>query len=442
MKSPAPQLPTILAFGPGSWPIDWVYGSPRYHLFGLARSGYRVLYVEPPQGRLRNRAVLRGHRQYRPGVLDFWPDRPLSLYHPATRLFFHPRLPIPETALRGWNRAVLSRLAREVRSKCPLWNMPEYITPDLLWLGSYHHAPLIDQVIHRKSVAFIYDDLPASPAWGIRRARLVAQMERELLERVDLAIFTSKVLLESRKNRCRRALLLENAVSEDFFDESLPPPPRRSPGHPPGTLEKVASLGSPRIGYVGAVNLRLDPEYCRALGRAAASRGWHVVFAGGIDRLYSRGIEQLRAMPNVHFPGHVPPDQVPRLLRLFDVLILPHAVTPFTRAMFPEKVPEYLATGRPIVSTRLPEVERVVREGAEVRGEVGEVDGTEKEGAGAEPLIFFADSPRRFVDACAGCLKTKTDPATARARIALARRHTRAQRLEILLAALRELFEE
>lgn len=411
------ELPrTVLAFGPGSWPAGWVYGSPRYHLHGLAGGGWRVVYVEPPQGRLRNRGILKGDRVYRPRAFDAWPDRALSVYHPATRLFFHPRLPLPSGILGAWNRFALGRLAREVRAGCVRSDRSDFARPDLLWLGAYHHAPLLDRVPHGKSVAFVYDDLPSSPAWGAKQGALVGAMERNLLERVDLAIFTSKVLLDSKGGWCARSLLLENAVSEEYFDESLPPRP--SPGKGSGVLERVDALPRPRIGYVGAVNLRLDPAICAKLGRHAAARDWHVVFAGGVDRFYRGSAEELQSMPNVHVPGHVPPDEVPRLLRLFDVLILPHVVTPFTRAMFPEKLPEYLATGRPIVSTRLPEVERV---------------------AGADDLgVRFADMPETFIAGCAEALK-ENDPPRVRARIDLARLHTRRRRLEALEPVLLDL---
>lgn len=431
-----PSQRTILAFGPGWWPLGPVAGSPRYHLHGLAGAGDRVLYVEPPQGRLRNRGASRGAGGvYRPGSVEPWPDRPLSVYHPATRLFFHPRLPLPAAILPSWNRAVLRRLAREVERNCRNMNITEWEYPDLLWLGAYHHAPLLDCVPHRKSAAFLYDDLPQSPAWGPGRGRLVGRLERELLERVDLAIFTSKTLLDSRQGLCRKALLLENAVSAEFFNDAPPDPGVE--GHE--ILERVVSLPRPRIGYVGAVNLRLDFDVCRAMARAAASRGWNVVLAGVVDRYYSRGVDKLKAMPNVHAPGLVPYPAVPRLLRLFDVLILPHAVTPFTRAMFPEKLPEYLSTGRPIVSTRLPEVERVAAQGGDGGGAAGGVT------VRPDDLILFADTPEAFVDQCARCLNEgeSSDAATnrARARIALARRHTRDIRLAVLRRALDELFE-
>ncbi len=410
--------PLILAFGPAAWPPGWVLGSPRYHLHGLAGREWNVLYVEAPQGRLRR--LLSGGRAAGPvpGTIDRWPDRSLWIAHPKTRLFFHPRIPLPGSLLKSLNRIALARLAREVAVACARVPFHSFQRPDLLWLGSYAHAPLLDRVAHRRSVAFLYDDLPASPVWTPRQADIVRDLEQELLRRVDLAIFTSQTLLDSRQKLCRRALLLENAAGEEFFDESLPSLPAAS--EQSGVLSRIDALDRPRIGYVGALNVRMDFDICRALARAAAARGWQLVFAGPRDLLYGKGFDSLAALPNVHLPGLVPPAEVPHLLRRFDVLILPHVLNEFTRGMFPEKLPEYLATGRPIVATRVPEVERV---------------------AGEEALgVRFADTGEAFVEACEEALN-ETDRSRSQARVALARRHTRTHRLDTLEPALLELLK-
>jgi glycosyltransferase involved in cell wall biosynthesis len=375
--------------------------------------------VEAPQGRLRR--VLSGGRAARPvpGTIDRWPDRTLWIAHPKTRLFFHPRIPLPGSLLKGLNRMALSRLAREVAVACARVPFHAFQRPDLLWLGSYAHAPLLDRVAHRRSVAFLYDDLPASPVWTPRQARVVREMEQELLRRVDLAIFTSQTLLDSRRTLCRRALLLENAVSDEFFDESLPVLPPA--GEQSGVLQRIDALDRPRIGYVGALNVRMDFNICRTLARAAATRGWHLVLAGPRDLLYGKGFDSLAALPNVHLPGLVPPAEVPHLLRRFDVLILPHVLNEFTSGMFPEKLPEYLATGKPIVSTRVPEVGRI---------------------AGEEDLgVRFVETGEAFVEACTDALG-EDDPPRSQARIALARLHTRAHRLDVLEPALLELLKK
>ncbi|GEM_PF-604025 len=440
----APNAPSILAFGPAPWPGGWVGGSPRYHLYELAGAGWRVLYVEPPQGRLRRR-LLSGKNapppwpEAPPGSVSAWPGRALWIYHPRTWLFFHPRLPLPERGMRLINRIALARLANEVLSTAAVRpELRSFLRPDILWLGAYSHAPLAARFPQSRRVAFLYDDLPASPAWPPRKARVVRRLETDLLKCADLSVFTSKTLLDSRASLCRRTLLLENACDASFFDDALPPLP--APDTPAGrALAALDLLPRPRIGYVGALNMRLDIDLCRALARAAEERGWTLVFAGPVDALYGGAANDLRQCKAVHFTGIIPPAFIPHVLRRFDALILPHVRSEFTRAMFPEKVPEYLATGRPIISTRLPEVERVAADGP----------------PGA---IEFASDPDEFIAACAQAVDAQAacapsfegaagsssaaaaaPPDLAAARIALARRHTRAVRLPVLDEALRAL---
>ena len=445
MSDPSKSF-TILAFGPGAWPDGWVWGSPRYHLHGLAERGARVVYIEPPQGRWRQRALRSAARRSQAGprghqgppihsapdrgrLRAFWPGLPLWVYSPKTPWFFHPRIPLPAAALRRWNVWALRRLAQEVRAALALAGFRDFERPDLLWLGAYSHAPLLNIIPHEYSACLIYDDLPRSPAWGRGGARIVAQLETELIRNVNLAAFTSMPLYESRREQCRKALLLENAVSEQFFDEQLPISPPTASGRTDSLLNRISLLPRPRIGYVGALNLRMDLDILGALIAGAPRRDWSLVFAGPLDSLYCKGLRKLRSLPGAVFPGPVAPMEVPQLLRLFDVLILPHAINDFTRAMFPEKLPEYLATGRPIVSTPLPEVLRVI---------AGQPEG----------IIAIARSPGEFVEACAKMLeKTSMESTQIRmqaqsltaARIALARRHTRAIRLDLLIRAIQEM---
>lgn len=435
---PPSAAPAILAFGPGAWPSGWVSGSPRYHLHGLAGEGWPVLYVEPAQARARRRlgrfyAAPPREGAQAAGSVCAWEDRPLRIFRPRARLFMHPRMPAPAFALRALNRLALARLEREVRAACALQpGLVPFRAPRLLWLGGWFQAPLLDRpaAAGARSVAFLYDDLPASPVWSAAQARLVAGLEHELIRRVDLAIFTSRPLLEDHADLARegggRALLLENAVDESFFEERLPPESAISP-EDARALDAIRRLPAPRLGYLGAINLRLDADLCRALAREAAGRGWSLVFLGPVDPLYGRVAGELRALPNTHLPGILSPAAAPRALRLFEALLLPHARTPFTRAMFPEKLPEYLATGRPIVSTSLGEVVRVVSEAGA--------------GAGGGGLVEFGDTPGEFLAACDRALAGGKDPGRAAARVALARRHTRALRLATLRRALEELLE-
>jgi glycosyltransferase involved in cell wall biosynthesis len=73
----------------------------------------------------------------------------------------------------------------------------------------------------------------------------------------------------------------------------------------------------------------------------------------GPDHLSTSDQRRLDACGNVHRIGPIPYDQVPDYMRAFDVSIVPHLVTPFTESLNPIKLWEYLAAGKPIVSTNV-----------------------------------------------------------------------------------------
>jgi glycosyltransferase involved in cell wall biosynthesis len=124
-----------------------------------------------------------------------------------------------------------------------------------------------------------------------------------------------------------------------------------------GTLAvapQIEAIPRPRLGYFGAIEPWLvDQELIK---RAARERPrWQWVFVGNKSR--GMGIESL---PNVHFLPPVPYDELPRYAAGFDVCVLPweteQAFTSYGSAI---KVREYLATGKPVVISPLPEYEHL-----------------------------------------------------------------------------------
>jgi len=115
----------------------------------------------------------------------------------------------------------------------------------------------------------------------------------------------------------------------------------REPAAEPGWLREVPH---PRLAYAG--NLRLRPELFRAV--AAAWPQATLLLAGVGGEALAR---ELADCPNVRFVGALPSRDVPAFLQHADALLLPHVVSPLTDAMDPQKVNEYLASGKPIVAT-------------------------------------------------------------------------------------------
>src|SRR6185312_12552042 len=132
-------------------------------------------------------------------------------------------------------------------------------------------------------------------------------------------------------------------------------------------------LPAPIAAFVGQINERLDI----AILEAIAARGRSLLLVGPITRTYSPDrLAVLLSHPNVQWVGPKPFDVMPSYLRVAHVGVTPYTDTAFNRASFPLKTIEYLAAGRPAVSTDLPAARSL---------------GTEH--------VTLADTPNAFADA-------------------------------------------
>lgn len=173
---------------------------------------------------------------------------------------------------------------------------------------------------------------------------LIRELHARAIDAADIIFYSGRKLLEEATSGRDRSYLLEQAV--DFAHWS---------GVANGQLEvapEVANIPRPRLGYFGAIEPWLVDQ--ALIARAARERpSWQWVFIGN----RSRGLD-IENLPNTHFLPPVPYQDLPRYAAGFDVCVLPweteRAFTSYGSAI---KVREYLATGKPVVISPLPEYE-------------------------------------------------------------------------------------
>jgi hypothetical protein len=240
----------------------------------------------------------------------------------------------------------------------------------------------------------VYDELALSPLLDEEQRQTLWDWERSLLRHSDVAFCSSVPQLQRRQGIAAKTMLVENAVSEDFLPENL----SDDPGPEVAKLEeRMKALAPPLFVYGGTVDHRLEPAYFESLLESIPAG--NLVFLGRVDSNVDAEFRaRLQRHPNVHFFGEIPYSAYPYLYRHASVLLIAHKRSPFTDAMFPEKLNEYLASGKPIVAVATPEVGRVARETA------------------FREMIRTADTPLEFVDACTVAM-TDRDPVLAGARV-------------------------
>jgi glycosyltransferase involved in cell wall biosynthesis len=206
----------------------------------------------------------------------------------------------------------------------------------------------------------------------------LAARERSLLDRADLVFTGGQSLYEAKRTRHPRVHAFPSSVDVPHFAKA------REPQAEPHDQSIVPR---PRLGYCGVIDERMDLDLIR--GIAERRPDWQIVMVGPTAKLSP---EQLPRAGNIHYLGMKSYDDLPSYLAGWDVAILPFARNDATRFISPTKTPEYLAAGRPVVSTSVRDVVRPY-------GDAG--------------LVRIADTPDAFVNAAELALAEGRPPAAA-----------------------------
>lgn len=217
----------------------------------------------------------------------------------------------------------------------------------ILWGYVPQAEALLDIVRPAVVVYHCVDDIAAQK--GVDAASFKAAEER-FARRADLVIASSAPLAERMRTLSGNVLDAPNVADTALFATALER----------GRVdEAVEPLPRPRIAFHGAVvATKLDLDLLVELARSRPE--WSFVLAGPVGAGDpSTDVSRLEEVPNVHLLGSRRHEQLPGVLRGVDAAIIPYAVNPLTRAVFPMKVYEYLAAGLPVVTSPLPSLEGV-----------------------------------------------------------------------------------
>jgi UDP-galactopyranose mutase len=218
---------------------------------------------------------------------------------------------------------------------------------------------------HLAPAAVVYDCMDELAAFKGAPPTLAAR-EAELLARADLVLTGGQSLYEAKRHQHANIHPCPSSVDVAHFAQA-----RRANADPPDQ----ASLPHPRLGFFGVIDERMDVALLE--GVAAVRPDWHIVLVGPVVKIDPA---LLPRRPNIHYLGPKSYDELPAYVGGWDVALLPFARNDATRFISPTKTPEYLAAGKPVVSTSICDVVRPY---------------------GQRGLARIADHPHAFVRACA-----------------------------------------
>src|SRR5690606_34370889 len=157
--------------------------------------------------------------------------------------------------------------------------------------------------------------------------------------RADDVIVHSARLFEKKSGINPATFLVPNGVDYDAFATRRDEPP------------DLAAIARPRIGYAGVIKMQLDLALLDALAAARPDLSFVLVGPVGNVEGKARELESLRARPNVHFLGRKPVEDLGAYTQHFDACLMCYEVNAYTHCIYPLKMHEYLASGRPTISS-------------------------------------------------------------------------------------------
>lgn len=310
---------------------SWVYQRPQHLMTRAARDRRVFIFEEPCEDSVRPWLDVTSPVH---NVVVATPRLPAGL--PAGE-----RMSMLRDLLNGW-------LSREGVRDFTLW----YYTPMALPFSG-----------HLDPDCVVYDCMDELTGFAGAPPELKS-LEQQLFSRCDI-VFTGGYSLHDAKRRHHREVhAVPSSVDVAHFAQA-----RGITSDP----EDQAAIPTPRLGYCGVIDERIDLDLVREVAKARPS--WQFVFVGPVTKIDPAFLPQ---GPNIHYLGGRQYDELPSYLSGWDVALLPFAHNDSTRFISPTKTPEYLAAGRRVVSTSVRDVVRMF-------GETG--------------FLGFGDTPAEFIAA-------------------------------------------
>jgi len=338
-----PRSATLLCFSHLRW--DFVFQRPQHLMSRFARDMKVIFWEEPVEIAANETAYLKVRDA------DDFPNVRLVVPH------------LPQGMPHDAREAALSRLLdahlASVHGPIIAW----YYTPMMLPF-SKHVTPDLT----------VYDAMDELSKFKFAPEHLL-DLEQELIDRADIVFTGGSSLYEAKKDRHPNVHCFPSSVDRVHFLKA------RSRQFEPADQE---DLPRPRLGFYGVLDERFDIDL---LDKVAEMRPeWSFVMVGPIVKIAP---EDLPHRPNIHYLGGKTYGELPAYLSGWDVALMPFAMNESTQFISPTKTPEYLAGGKPVVSTPIRDVVR----------HYGHLEG-----------VKIASTPEEFVKACDEALELSRDP--------------------------------
>ena len=232
---------------------------------------------------------------------------------------------------------------------------------------------------HLQPTATVYDCMDELSGFKFAPPELI-ENEAKLFVQADVVFTGGQSLYEAKKSQHDNVHAFPSSIDAEHFQKA-----RNITDEP----EDQQSISHPRLGYCGVIDERMDIELLAEM--ADLRPDWQFIMIGPVVKISD---EDLPRRENIHYLGGKSYQDLPNYLSGWDVALMPFALNESTEFISPTKTPEYLAAGKPVVSTPIRDVARPY----------GELN-----------LVEIAATAEEFIAACEKVLEEDAEKRTARA---------------------------
>lgn len=239
------------------------------------------------------------------------------------------------------NLAVMQPKVRSIADIPRVLN--QYIANNVVPMAWFYSASFVSILDFRTFETVIYDCMDELSLFKGAPQQLIDN-ERTLLSQADIVFTGGKSLYESKQQLHDNVYCFPSSVDQEHFATAL---------NGIAIPDDISQIPSPIVGYFGVIDERINLELISESARLLPNVSF--VMIGPLAKISENDLPRLS---NLHYLGMKSYEQLPAYLKAFDVAMMPFALNDATKFISPTKTLEYMAAGKPIISTRIKDVER------------------------------------------------------------------------------------
>jgi glycosyltransferase involved in cell wall biosynthesis len=209
---------------------------------------------------------------------------------------------------------------------------------------SWYYTPMaLPFTDHLSPDVVVYDCMDELSAFKFAPPQL-AFLEKKLLKKADVVFTGGQSIYEAKKDTHHNIYAFPSSIDKHHFGKA-----RKIKQDP----EDQKHIPHPRFGFFGVIDERFDIELIDAVAKAKPE--WQFILLGPVVKIDP---ESLPKYSNVHYLGGKKYEELPDYLAGWDIAMVAFAMNESTKFISPTKTPEYLAAGKPVISTPIRDVVR------------------------------------------------------------------------------------